>query len=114
MLGSVLCDICQCEALWTPAKIIDDAAAASREQAGDDKVILGLSGGVDLLLTPRHRAIGKNLTCVFVLSTGVLCRDEAEQVLDMFGDHFGLHCSRTGRRLLPVSAGWRKRSGSKT
>ncbi len=54
-------DICQCEALWTPAKIIDDAVTRIREQVGDDKVILGLSGGVDSSVTAMllHRAIGK-------------------------------------------------------
>jgi GMP synthase (glutamine-hydrolysing) len=47
MLERFVRDICQCEALWTPAKIIDDAVARIREQVGNDKVILGLSGGVD-------------------------------------------------------------------
>ncbi|XPE45326.1 glutamine amidotransferase-related protein [Shigella flexneri] len=47
MLERFVRDICQCEALWTPAKIIDDAIARIRQQVGDDKVILGLSGGVD-------------------------------------------------------------------
>lgn len=85
-------DICQCEALWTPAKIIDDAVARIREQVGDDQVILGLSGGVDSSVTAMllHRAIGKNLTCVFV-DNGLLRLNEAEQVLDMFGNHFGLN-----------------------
>ena len=92
MLERFVRDICQCEALWTPAKIIDDAVARIREQVGDDKVILGLSGGVDSSVTAMllHRAIGKNLTCVFV-DNGLLRLSEAEQVLDMFGDHFGLN-----------------------
>ncbi len=92
MLERFVRDICQCEALWTPAKIIDDAVARIREQVGDDKVLLGLSGGVDSSVTAMllHRAIGKNLTCVFV-DNGLLRLDEAEQVLDMFGDHFGLN-----------------------
>ena len=92
MLERFVRDICQCEALWTPAKIIDDAVARIREQVGDDKVILGLSGGVDSSVTAvlLHRAIGKNLTCVFV-DNGLLRLNEAEQVLDMFGDHFGLN-----------------------
>ena len=67
-------DICQCEALWTPAKIIDDAVERIRQQVGDDKVILGLSGGVDSfgdrdVAAPRHR---QNLTCVFV-DNGLPC-----------------------------------------
>ncbi len=66
--------------------------ARIREQVGDDKVILGLSGGVDSSVTAMllHRAIGKNLTCVFV-DNGLLRLNEAEQVMDMFGDHFGLN-----------------------
>ena len=92
MLERFVRDICQCEALWTPAKIIDDAVNRIREQVGDDKVILGLSGGVDSSVTAMllHRAIGKNLTCVFV-DNGLLRLNEAEQVMDMFGDHFGLN-----------------------
>lgn len=85
-------DICQCEALWTPAKIIEDAVERLREQVGNDKVILGLSGGVDSSVTAMllHRAIGDRLTCVFV-DNGLLRLNEAEQVMDMFGDHFGLN-----------------------
>ena len=92
MLERFVIDICQCEALWTPAKIIDDAIERIRAQVGDDKVILGLSGGVDSSVTAMllHRAIGKNLTCVFV-DNGLLRLNEAEQVMDMFGDHFGLN-----------------------
>ena len=61
MLERFVRDICQCEALWTPAKIIDDAVERIRQQVGDDKVILGLSGGVDSSVTAMllHRAIGK-------------------------------------------------------
>ncbi|MGK2888943.1 MAG: glutamine-hydrolyzing GMP synthase [Candidatus Malihini olakiniferum] len=85
-------DICQCDALWTPAKIIDDAVVRLREQVGNDRVILGLSGGVDSSVTAMllHRAIGDRLTCVFV-DNGLLRLNEAEQVLEMFGDHFGLN-----------------------
>ena len=92
MLERFVRDICQCEALWTPAKIIDDAVERIRQQVGDDKVILGLSGGVDSSVTAMllHRAIGKNLTCVFV-DNGLLRLNEAQQVMDMFGDHFGLN-----------------------
>ena len=92
MLERFVRDICQCEALWTPAKIIDDAVERIRQQVGDDKVILGLSGGVDSSVTAMllHRAIGKNLTCVFV-DNGLLRLNEAQQVMEMFGDHFGLN-----------------------
>lgn len=85
-------DICGCEALWTAATIIDDAVERIRQQVGDDRVILGLSGGVDSSVTAMllHRAIGKRLTCVFV-DNGLLRLNEADQVLEMFGDHFGLN-----------------------
>ncbi|MGK2946449.1 MAG: glutamine-hydrolyzing GMP synthase, partial [Candidatus Malihini olakiniferum] len=85
-------DICQCDALWTPAKIIDDAVVRLREQVGNDRVILGLSGGVDSSVTAMllHHAIGDRLTCVFV-DNGLLRLNEANQVLEMFGDHFGLN-----------------------
>lgn len=85
-------DICQCEALWTPGRIIDDIVTNLRAQIGDDKVILGLSGGVDSSVTAMllHRAIGANLTCVFV-DNGLLRLNEAEQVMEMFGDRFGLN-----------------------
>ncbi|MFD2631637.1 glutamine-hydrolyzing GMP synthase [Idiomarina piscisalsi] len=90
--------ICGCEKQWTPAKIIDDAVERIREQVGTDKVILGLSGGVDSSVTAMllHRAIGDQLTCIFV-DNGLLRLNEAEQVMEMFGDHYGLN-------ILPVCA----------
>ncbi|WP_417616913.1 glutamine-hydrolyzing GMP synthase [Oceanisphaera sp.] len=92
MLEHFIRTICGCEALWTPATIIDDAVARIREQVGSDKVLLGLSGGVDSSVTAMllHRAIGSQLTCVFV-DNGLLRLNEAEQVMEMFGDHFGLN-----------------------
>ncbi|MFQ3250876.1 glutamine-hydrolyzing GMP synthase [Glaciecola sp.] len=85
-------DICKLEALWTPASIIEDAIERIKEKVGDDEVILGLSGGVDSSVTAMllHRAIGKNLTCVFV-DNGLLRLHEGEQVMEMFGDKFGLN-----------------------
>ncbi|AXF75009.1 glutamine-hydrolyzing GMP synthase [Erwinia tracheiphila] len=92
LLERFIRDICHCEALWTPAKIIEDAVERLREQVGNDKVILGLSGGVDSSVTALllHRAIGDHLTCVFV-DNGLLRLNEAGQVMDMFGDRFGLN-----------------------
>ncbi len=83
--------ICQCEKLWTPASIIEDAIAKMKAQVGDDEVILGLSGGVDSSVVAMllHRAIGDKLTCVFV-DNGLLRLNEGQQVMDMFGNHFGL------------------------
>ncbi|SFC76018.1 glutamine-hydrolyzing GMP synthase [Pseudoalteromonas denitrificans] len=85
-------DICGCEKLWTPATIIEDAVARMKEQVGDDEVILGLSGGVDSSVVAMllNRAIGDKLTCVFV-DNGLLRLNEGQQVMDMFGDHFGLN-----------------------
>ena len=83
---------CQCEKLWTSASIIEDAIAKMKAQIGDDEVILGLSGGVDSSVVAMllQRAIGDKLTCVFV-DNGLLRLDEGKQVMDMFGDHFGLN-----------------------
>ncbi|MEE2023457.1 MULTISPECIES: glutamine-hydrolyzing GMP synthase [Alkalimonas] len=92
MLEHFVVDICCCEKLWTPASIIEDAILRIREQVGEDEVILGLSGGVDSSVTAMllHRAIGAQLTCVFV-DNGLLRLNEAKQVMDMFGNHFGLN-----------------------
>jgi len=98
MLEHFVSNICGCEKQWTPAKIIDDAIERIREQVGSDKVILGLSGGVDSSVTAMllHRAIGEQLTCIFV-DNGLLRLNEAEQVMEMFGDHYGLN-------ILPIRA----------
>ncbi|OUR62910.1 glutamine-hydrolyzing GMP synthase [Colwellia sp. 39_35_sub15_T18] len=92
ILEHFVVDICQCEKLWTPASIIEDAVAKMKAQVGDDEVILGLSGGVDSSVVAMllQRAIGDKLTCVFV-DNGLLRLNEGEQVMDMFGDHFGLN-----------------------
>ncbi|KER04006.1 glutamine-hydrolyzing GMP synthase [Photorhabdus temperata] len=92
ILERFVLDICQCEALWTPDSIIEDAVIRLREQIGDDHVILGLSGGVDSSVTALllHRAIGKRLTCVFV-DNGLLRLNEADQVMEMFAGKFGLN-----------------------
>ncbi|MCC2614966.1 glutamine-hydrolyzing GMP synthase [Aestuariibacter halophilus] len=92
ILTQFVMDICGCEKLWTPASIIEDAVERIKEQVGDDEVILGLSGGVDSSVTAMllHRAIGAQLTCVFV-DNGLLRLNEGQQVMDMFGNHFGLN-----------------------
>ena len=92
ILEHFVVDICQCEKLWTSASIIEDAIAKMKAQVGDDEVVLGLSGGVDSSVVAMllHRAIGDKLTCVFV-DNGLLRLNEGQQVMDMFGDHFGLN-----------------------
>ncbi len=84
-------NICGCEALWTPAKIVDDAVRQIKEQVGTDKVLLGLSGGVDSSVTAAllHKAIGDQLTCVFV-DNGLLRLNEGDQVMDMFARNMGV------------------------
>ncbi|MFU2078567.1 glutamine-hydrolyzing GMP synthase [Avibacterium endocarditidis] len=95
LLTNFVVKICGCERNWTPENIIEDAVARIKAQVGDDKVILGLSGGVDSSVTALllHRAIGKNLHCVFV-DNGLLRLNEADQVMEMFGDKFGLNIIR--------------------
>ncbi|MBL4829227.1 MAG: glutamine-hydrolyzing GMP synthase [Aliivibrio sp.] len=92
MLEHFVLDICECEKLWTSESIIEDAIARMKEQVGDDEVILGLSGGVDSSVVAMllHRAIGDKLTCVFV-DNGLLRLNEADQVMEMFGNKFGLN-----------------------
>ena len=87
--------ICGCEALWTPANIIEDAIAKVRDQVGQGKVLLGLSGGVDssVVAALLHRAIGDQLTCVFV-DNGLLRKNEGDQVMDMFAKNMGVKVIR--------------------
>ena len=74
-------DVCGCEALWTPANIAEQAIAEIQQQVGDGQVLLGLSGGVDssVVAALAARAIGDQLTCVFV-DNGLLRKDERAQV----------------------------------
>lgn len=78
--------ICGCNSSWNMPDYIPQAVAHIREQVGGDEVILGLSGGVDSSVAAAliHRAIGDQLTCVFV-DTGLLRLNEGRQVMDMFG-----------------------------
>ncbi|MFD0966268.1 glutamine-hydrolyzing GMP synthase [Seminibacterium arietis] len=95
LLKNFVVNICGCETNWTAENIIEDAIARIKAQVGDDEVILGLSGGVDSSVTALllHRAIGNNLHCVFV-DNGLLRLNEGDQVMEMFGDKFGLNIIR--------------------
>jgi GMP synthase (glutamine-hydrolysing) len=95
MIENFVLKICACEGLWTAANIIDDAVAAVRERVGSDKVLLGLSGGVDssVVAALLHKAIGSQLTCVFV-DNGLLRLNEGEQVMKMFADNMGVKVIR--------------------
>jgi GMP synthase (glutamine-hydrolysing) len=86
---------CACEALWTPANIVEDAIERVRATVGTDKVLLGLSGGVDssVVAALLHRAIGDQLTCVFV-DNGLLRLNEGEHVMDMFARNMGVKVIR--------------------
>lgn len=88
-------EICGCEALWTPANIVSDAIDRVRAQVGSDKVLLGLSGGVDssVVAALLHKAIGDQLTCVFV-DNGLLRKNEGDQVMDMFAQNMGVKVIR--------------------
>ena len=88
-------EICGCGGLWTPGNIIDDAIEQVRAQVGKDEVLLGLSGGVDssVVAALLHRAIGEQLTCVFV-DNGLLRLDEGDQVMSTFDRHMGVRVIR--------------------
>ncbi len=88
-------DICGCGNAWTPANIIDDAIARVREQVGEGRVLLGLSGGVDssVVAALLHKAIGDQLTCVFV-DHGLLRLHEGDQVMQVFAENLGVKVIR--------------------
>jgi len=95
ILQRFVIDICGCEALWTPGNIVEESIASVREQVGDEEVLLGLSGGVDssVVAALLHKAIGDQLTCVFV-DTGLLRYQEGDQVMATFAEHMGVHVIR--------------------
>jgi GMP synthase (glutamine-hydrolysing) len=88
MLRNFLFRICRCEASWTPRSVIDESIEQIRRRVGSERVLCGLSGGVDSAVTALlvHRAVGDQLTCVFV-DTGCLRAGEREQVIDTFDRH---------------------------
>ncbi len=87
---------CGCQGLWTAANIVEDAIDRVRALVGTDKVLLGLSGGVDssVVAALLHRAIGDQLTCVFV-DNGLLRLDEGDHVMDMFARNMGVKVIRS-------------------
>ena len=89
LLSNFLFGICGLEANWTMDSIIDDLTEAIRAQVGEDRVILGLSGGVDSSVVAAlcARAIGRQLTCVFV-NHGLLRKNEPEEVEEVFTKQF--------------------------
>ncbi len=95
LLRRFVVDIAGCRTLWTSANIIEDAAARVRAQVGSDKVLLGLSGGVDssVVAALLKRAIGDQLVCVFV-DTGLLRWQEGDQVMATMAEHMGVNVIR--------------------
>ena len=85
LLKNFLVDICGCSQDWTSASFVETTVAALKEKLGNDKVVLGLSGGVDSTVTAvlLHKAIGSNLHCVFV-DNGLLRKDEFSSVLKQY------------------------------
>ena len=101
-------EICGCASDWTPGNIIDDTISRVRERVGDEEVILGLSGGVDssVVAALLHRAIGDQLTCVFV-DNGLLRYHEGDQVMAVFAENMGVRVIRVDaeQRFLAELAG---------
>ncbi|MFM7768486.1 MAG: glutamine-hydrolyzing GMP synthase, partial [Bacteroidota bacterium] len=91
MLSNFIFDVCGCTGDWTPSSFIDETSNGLKQQLGNDKVILGLSGGVDSGVAAMllHRAIGPNLHCIFI-DNGLLRKNEFHQVLDAYR-HMGLN-----------------------
>jgi GMP synthase (glutamine-hydrolysing) len=98
LLSNFALGICKCSADWTTASFIDDALIKIREQVGNRKVLLALSGGVDssVVAALLDRAIGDRLFCVFV-DNGLLRKNESDQVISVFSEKMKL-------RLYPVNA----------
>jgi GMP synthase (glutamine-hydrolysing) len=96
--------ICGCQSLWTSASIIEDAITKVRAQVGSDKVLLGLSGGVDssVVAALLHKAIGDQLTCVFV-DNGLLRLHEGDQVMATFAKNMGIKVIRADAEPLFLS-----------
>ena len=88
-------EICGCGSAWNPANIVEATIAGVREQVGDGHVILGLSGGVDssVVAALLHRAIGDQLTCIFV-DNGLLRYREGDLVMEQFAEHMGVKVVR--------------------
>jgi GMP synthase (glutamine-hydrolysing) len=108
ILERFVAGICGCEELWTAANIIEDSIARTREQVGAEQVLLGLSGGVDssVVAALLHKAIGEQLTCIFV-DTGLLRYREGDQVMATFARHMGVRVIRVDakRRFLEALSG---------
>ena len=91
ILCAFVVDVCGCVPTWTPASFVEQSVSAIRAQVGQSNVVCGLSGGVDssVAATLVHRAVGDQLTCIFV-DTGMLRKGEGEQVVETFQRAIGM------------------------
>lgn len=91
ILENFVFNICDCNADWTMGSFIEEEVEAIRKQVGNKKVICGLSGGIDSSVAAVlvHKAIGDNLTCIFV-DHGFMRKNEPQQVKEIFGERFGI------------------------
>ncbi len=91
IIKNFLFRICGCEPSWTMSSFVRRTTKKLREQVGDDRVICGLSGGVDSSVTAvlLHRAIGKKLSCILV-DNGLMRRGEAQEVMELFRGYYGM------------------------
>ncbi|ADJ25969.1 GMP synthase, large subunit [Dehalogenimonas lykanthroporepellens BL-DC-9] len=92
LLKNFVLNICKCQPTWTPGNFISESIHSIKQQVGSGKVIAALSGGVDssIVATLIHRAIGDQLTCIFV-NNGLLRREEAERTLKVFRQNLGMN-----------------------
>ena len=99
MLKRFLYDACGCLPTWTMSSVIESAVEAVRAQVGGERVICGLSGGVDSAVAAAlvHKAVGHQLTCVFV-DTGLMRQGEGDQVVETFRRHQGIELHPRARR----------------
>lgn len=92
IIRAFVLDICKADADWNMGSFVTDAIESIRKTVGDKRVLCGLSGGVDSSVAAVliHKAIGDQLVCVFV-NNGMLRKNEAQSVLDLFGKHFSMN-----------------------